>query len=44
MRQFLGRELGYLDAADKAAAGGKAHSLLWVTDFPMFEFDPEEQR
>lgn len=20
------------------------HSLLWVTDFPMFEFDEQEQR
>jgi aspartyl-tRNA synthetase len=23
---------------------GEGHDLLWVTDFPMFEWDPEEQR
>lgn len=32
-------------AATPAVAGpGAKHSLLWVVDFPMFEFDPEEQR
>lgn len=32
-------------AAPPAVAGpGAKHSLLWVVDFPMFEFDPEEQR
>jgi len=37
VRQFLGRELGLV-------ASGKKHSLLWVVDFPMFEFDEEEKR
>ena len=23
---------------------GQGHDLLWVTDFPMFEWDPEDQR
>lgn len=36
VRLFLGKELGLIKPGQ--------HSLLWVVDFPMFEFDPEEQR
>ena len=36
VRQFLGRELGLIKAGQQ--------SLLWVVDFPMFEFDEEEKR
>ncbi len=36
MRLRLAKEHGLLDAS--------AHKLLWVTDFPMFEYDDEEQR
>lgn len=36
IRLRLAREHGLLDAS--------GHRLLWVTDFPMFEFDEEEQR
>ncbi|GAX76683.1 hypothetical protein CEUSTIGMA_g4129.t1 [Chlamydomonas eustigma] len=37
VRQYLGQQLDLIK-------DGPAHSLLWVVDFPMFEFDPEEQR
>ncbi|GLI62306.1 hypothetical protein VaNZ11_004913 [Volvox africanus] len=36
VRQMLGRELGLVKPGD--------HSLLWVVDFPMFEFNPDEGR
>lgn len=36
LRGFIGRELGLIDP-DKI-------NLLWVTDFPMFEWNPEEKR
>jgi len=36
LRQFLGRELGLIDP-DKI-------NLLWVTDFPMFEWNADEKR
>jgi aspartyl-tRNA synthetase len=36
LRLHLGRELGLIDE--------DAFSFLWVTDFPMFEWDDEEQR
>nr|DAD46820.1 TPA_asm: hypothetical protein HUJ06_016757 [Nelumbo nucifera] len=36
LRTFLGHELGLIDHS--------AHSILWVTDFPMFEWNSTEQR
>jgi aspartyl-tRNA synthetase len=36
LRVHLGRELGLIDE--------QAFSFLWVTDFPMFEWDGDEQR
>ncbi|HEY9649477.1 MAG TPA: aspartate--tRNA ligase [Coleofasciculaceae cyanobacterium] len=36
LRGFIGRELGLIDP-DKI-------NLLWITDFPMFEWNPEEKR
>ncbi len=36
LRLELGRELGLIDPA--------AHKLLWVTDFPLFQWDEETQR
>jgi aspartyl-tRNA synthetase len=36
LRLHLGRELGLIDDT--------AFTFLWVTDFPMFEWDEEEQR
>ena len=36
VRQFLGRDLKLIQKGQ--------HSLLWVVDFPMFEFDEEEKR
>ncbi len=36
LRQFLGRELNLIDS-DKL-------NLLWVTDFPMFEWNADEKR
>jgi hypothetical protein len=36
VRLFLGRDLGLIDASKD--------SLLWVTDFPMFEWNEDEQR
>lgn len=36
MRQFLAKELKLIDP--------KAHNLLWVTDFPMFEWNDDEER
>jgi aspartyl-tRNA synthetase len=36
LRQVIGRELGLIDP-DK-------NNLLWVTDFPMFEWNAEEKR
>jgi aspartyl-tRNA synthetase len=36
LRLHLGRELGLIDDA--------AFTFLWVTDFPMFEWDDDEQR
>jgi aspartyl-tRNA synthetase len=36
LRLQLGRELGLID--------DEAFSFLWVTDFPMFEWDEEEER
>ena len=36
VRSFLGQELGEVDASQPR--------LLWVTDFPLFELNEEEQR
>lgn len=36
LRLKLGEELGLIDT--------RLHKLLWVTDFPMFEYDEEEGR
>ena len=36
LRLHLGRELGLIDEA--------AFTFLWVTDFPMFEWDEDERR
>ncbi|GIU95155.1 MAG: aspartate--tRNA(Asp/Asn) ligase [Gaiellaceae bacterium] len=36
LRSHLGRELGLID--------DDAFTFLWVTDFPLFEWDEEEQR
>jgi aspartyl-tRNA synthetase len=36
IRSRLGQELGLIDET--------AYQLTWVTDFPMFEFDPEARR
>ncbi len=36
LRLELARELGLIDRS--------AHRLLWVTDFPLFQWDEEEQR
>src|SRR5204863_5474773 len=36
LRLQLGRELGLVDES--------AFTFLWVTDFPMFDWDEEEQR
>ncbi len=36
LRLHLGRELGLID--------DEAFTFLWVTDFPMFEWDEDEQR
>jgi aspartyl-tRNA synthetase len=36
LRLHLGRELGLIDA--------DAWKFLWITDFPMFEWDPELER
>lgn len=36
LRQFLGRELGLIDP--------NQINLLWVTDFPMFEWNADEKR
>jgi aspartyl-tRNA synthetase len=36
LRLHLGRELGLIDES--------AFTFLWVTDFPMFEWDEDEQR
>ena len=36
LRLHLGRELGLIDE--------EAFTFLWVTDFPMFEWDEDEQR
>ncbi len=36
LRLELGRELGLIDPT--------AHKLLWVTDFPLFQWDDETQR
>ena len=36
VRQYLAKDLGLLES-------GK-HALLWVTDFPMYEWNEQEQR
>lgn len=36
LRQFIGRELGLIDP--------EKINLLWVTDFPMFEWNADEKR
>jgi aspartyl-tRNA synthetase len=36
VRQFIGKELGLIDA--------NKINLLWVTDFPMFEWNADEKR
>ncbi|XP_078447351.1 tRNA synthetase class II (D, K and N) family protein [Wolffia australiana] len=36
LRQYVARDLGLIDQS--------AHSILWVTDFPMFEWNSLEQR
>jgi aspartyl-tRNA synthetase len=37
MRTYLAENLGFID---KQAA----HEILWITDFPMFEWNEDEQR
>ncbi len=36
VRQYIAKQLNLADP--------KAHALLWVTDFPMFEWNEDEQR
>ena len=36
VRQYLAKELGLIDK--------KQNALLWVTDFPMYEYNEEEDR
>ncbi|CAI0385671.1 unnamed protein product [Linum tenue] len=36
LRQFLGNQLGLIDHS--------RHSILWITDFPMFEWNDTEER
>ncbi|MCJ1423429.1 hypothetical protein MMC29_001312 [Sticta canariensis] len=36
VRQYLAEQLGEIDASK--------HALLWVTDFPLFEYNADEQR
>lgn len=36
VRQYVAKELKLIDPED--------HALLWVTDFPMFEWNEDEQR
>lgn len=36
VRQYVAKDLNLVDT--------KAHALLWVTDFPMFEWNEDEQR
>ena len=36
VRQYLARQLGLIDPSQ--------HAMLWVTDFPMFDWNVEEQR
>uniref|UniRef100_A0A383VTJ8 Aminoacyl-transfer RNA synthetases class-II family profile domain-containing protein n=1 Tax=Tetradesmus obliquus TaxID=3088 RepID=A0A383VTJ8_TETOB len=36
VRQYLAKDLNLIDSS--------AHNLLWVTDWPMFEFNEDEQR
>jgi aspartyl-tRNA synthetase len=36
VRQYLAKDLNLIDSS--------AHNLLWVTDWPMFEFNKDEQR
>ena len=43
MNRALDRVRQYIAKALKLA-DPKAHALLWVTDFPMFEWNEEEQR
>ncbi len=45
LRVFLAKELGLAPAVDGADGTGQGPwNLLWVTSFPMFEWDTEEQR
>ena len=43
IRARLAAELGLLPPPD-AAPSGQTHKLLWVTDFPMLEYDAAERR
>ena len=36
VRQYLAKDLGLISQ--------EAHALLWITDFPMFEWNEDEQR
>lgn len=36
VRQYIAKQLNLADP--------KQHALLWITDFPMFEWNEEEQR
>ena len=36
VRQYVAGQLGEID--------GSKHALLWVTDFPLFEWNQDEQR
>ena len=38
VRQFLGKSLGFLDE------NASQDALVWITDFPMFEWLPDQQR
>ena len=36
VRQYLAKDLGLVESG--------RHALLWVTDFPMYEWNEEQQR
>ena len=45
VRQYLGKSLGLLGPGTSAAQGGtQEHAMLWITDFPMFEWLPDRER
>jgi aspartyl-tRNA synthetase len=46
VRSKLGRDLGLIPGADPSApeAGPRRFEFVWIVDFPMFEFNGEENR